>query len=459
MTLAAAPAVPASSWALDLALDCTGGPEPVASFLEAVAPGEVLSAVRRCLPSGTDPVLNLVRAKLKPGRKLTAEYDVVVPDTALGRRISVTWVAPGSTAPGLAPEVEADARRRGVLAPFRRSWVASDDGRMSVSVAPVDVAFPQLVRLHDRRHLVDILSVVGGTGAVPAEEVTVESVRYRPGQRHVLRVAVGASGAAWFVKVYRDDMGRRAAEAAARAATAFASSRDGASAASCGTGTYVAADRAVVWPELFGRSLAQVITLAGAGAAESVRTAGCALRLLHDATTDEDLPTCPDAAAQAGETLRTAQLVEALLPGVGRRLRLQVGRVIDSLAGLPAEPQVLTHGDYKCDNLLVAGPHLHVLDFDRCGRGDAAADIGKFLADLRWWTDGDGPLAARLHEAFLSGYGVTGSARMARARSYDALLQLRMAARRVPLQGPDWERRVTAAVAVAAATLDGRSES
>jgi hypothetical protein len=32
-------------------------------------------------------------------------------------------------------------------------------------------------------------------------------------------------------------------------------------------------------------------------------------------------------------------------------------------------------------------------------------------------------------------------------------LQLRMAARRVPVQDPDWERRVASAVSIAAATL------
>jgi aminoglycoside phosphotransferase (APT) family kinase protein len=167
----------------------------------------------------------------------------------------------------------------------------------------------------------------------------------------------------------------------------------------------------------------------------------------------EGLPAGPDAADRAAETLRTAQVVDALAPALGVRLRQGVGRALELLAALPAEAPTATHGDFKCDNLLVSGPVLHLLDFDRCARGDPAADIGKFLADLRWWTDGDGPAADRLHGAFLHGYGAADRARMARARLYDGLALLRMAARRVPVQDPDWAGRVARAVGVAAATL------
>src|SRR5688572_12516966 len=110
------PAFRGSSSALDRALALVGSPGPVAHFVNTVAPGEVLSAVRRCLPPAEpDPVQRLVRAKLTPGRRLTAECDVVLPRTGLQRRIAVTWVAAGTTAPGLADESEAEALRRGVL--------------------------------------------------------------------------------------------------------------------------------------------------------------------------------------------------------------------------------------------------------------------------------------------------------------------------------------------------------
>jgi Ser/Thr protein kinase RdoA (MazF antagonist) len=449
----AEPAVSLSTCAPDLALTPRGGPASIARFLDTIAPVEVLRAVRHCLPpGGADPVLRLVRAKVKPGRKLTAEYGVALPARhPVERHVSVAWVAPGATAPGPAVESEAEARRRRVLAPFRRAWIGSDDERMSMSVSPVDHAFPQLVRLHDRRHLVDVLRATGATTGVGAR-LTVETVRYRQGQRHVLRVGTGLGRPAWFVKVYRDDTGRSAVHAAAHAATVLAGSGDPAAAVPSG-GVYVAEDRAAWWPEVAGTSLADVVVLSGPPATDAVRAAGCALRLLHGAPLGRGLRACPDALAQAAETVRTAQLLEALHPVLGSQLRDGVARVLDVLSGLPAEPPTVTHGDFKCDNLVVNGSRVHLLDFDRCGLGDPAADLGKFLADLRWWAGQVGHPVAPLHEAFLDAYGVTDPARLARARAYDTLLQLRMAARRISVQGPDWEGRVARAIAAAVFTL------
>ena len=456
-----ASAVSGASSALDRALAAGEGPGPVAHFLGVVAPDEVRRAVRRCLPAGGhDPVLHLVRAKLKPGRKLTAEYGVVLPPDALERRISVTWVAPGAKAPGRSPRSEAEARRLGVLAPFLRSWAAAHHGRMTVSVAPVDEAFPQLARLHDRAHVLDVITrtcpAVAFCG-VAEEDVTVETVRYRPGHRHVLRVGAGPDLPGVFAKVYRDDTGRRTVEAAARIAGAFTAAREETAPVPPGPGAYAEADGVAFWPEVPGLPLAEVITLSGAAAVDVVRAAGATLRLLHDAPSvdgsAEGLPASPDALAQVGETLRTAELVDLLAPAVGARLRRTAGRVLDSIAALPGEPPTVVHGDFKCDNLVVSGSRVHLLDFDRCGRGDPAADLGKFLADLRWWSAEDAGAAARLHGAFLDGYGAVGPGRAARARAYDALLQLRMAARRVPIQDAEWEGRVTRLVAAAEATL------
>jgi aminoglycoside phosphotransferase (APT) family kinase protein len=327
-----------------------------------------------------------------------------------------------------------------------------------VSVAPIDAAFPQLVRLHDPEHLRGVLRTTPGLPRRvegTSGEITVETVRYRPGQRHVLRVRAGDEGRALFAKVYSGDTGQRTVAAAARVAGALAA--PGGDRHGTPAGTYVAADRTAFWAEVPGSSLAEVITASGVAAAPHVRRAGSALRLLHDATAVDDLPDRPGAAQQADETLRTAHVVDALLPAVGSRLRAAVGRALDSLSALPLEAPTLTHGDVKCDNLLVGGAGLHLLDFDRVGRGDPAADIGKFLADLRWCAAAEERAVEALHEAFLQGYGAAPPARLARARAYDGLLHLRMAARRVPIQDADWAARVTAAVHSAAARLAERS--
>jgi aminoglycoside phosphotransferase (APT) family kinase protein len=460
MTLLAAPLVAGALPALDRALAAQNGPGPVAHFLNTVALAEVFDALERCLPPGEPQAsVHLLRAKLKPGRKLTAEYGVVPAQGGPERRIWVTWVGDGATAPGPDPAGEAEARQRGVLTPFLRSWTGSSHGRMSVSVAPVDRALPQLVRLHDR---VDLLGLLRGSGAVAGvadvapQDVTVETVRYRPGQRHVLRMAVDSHGAV-FAKIYRDDSGRRVVDASRRVASALGAAESDTGGGLSRAGTYVARERVALWPEVTGTSLSTVLTLDLPGASDAVQAVGSALRLLHDTGSAEGLPACPDAVEQAAETLRTAQIIDALLPAAGSRLRLDVLRALHALSALPREAPTMTHGDFKCENLLVSGSRVHVLDHDRLGRGDPAADIGKFLADLRWWTDGAGPMAARMRDAFLAGYGTAHPARMARARLYDALLQCRMAARRVPIHHVDWEHRVTGAVDVAAATLDEES--
>ena len=270
-----------------------------------------------------------------------------------------------------------------------------------MSVSPVDDAFPQLVRLHDPRYLVDMLAAAGA-GDVAAEDLTVETVRYRPGQRHVLRVGTGPNGPAWFVKVYRDDTGRRAVDAAARAATALAAGVDRCASGhlgwrgvrAAGPGGAVArgdryvpgrCDRRVRFRGSGRRPGCRACPAAGARRTAGRGAAGSA----------------PTRSRRPSETLRTAQLVDALLPAVGLWLRVEVGRVLDVLSRLPAEPPTMTHGDFKCDNLVVNGSRVHLLDFDRSGRGDPAADIGKFLADLRWWADAGGHPVAPLHEAFL----------------------------------------------------------
>ena len=47
---------------------------------------------------------------------------------------------------------------------------------------------------------------------------------------------------------------------------------------------------------------------------------------------------------------------------------------------------------------------MRILDLDRVCLGDPALDLGKFLADLRWWS-GDDQRAGQLTEAFRAGYG------------------------------------------------------
>ena len=98
---------------------------------------------------------------------------------------------------------------------------------------------------------------------------------------------------------------------------------------------------------------------------------------------------------------------------------------------------------------------LTLLDFGSCGIGDPARDVGKFLADLRWWSALSDRGSASARGAFRAAYGAEGSeARLLRAHVYEALFLLVFAAHRVPLYHPGWAQRSARLVQRAGAVLD-----
>jgi hypothetical protein len=98
-----------------------------------------------------------------------------------------------------------------------------------------------------------------------------------------------------------------------------------------------------------------------------------------------------------------------------------------------------------------------VIDLDRCSAGDAALDLGKLLADLRWWSAATcAGNADRAQQHFLEGYfGDGGPSRLLRGRVYEALLLLKIAAHRVPLFDARWQARIDALVSEAERALAG----
>ena len=98
----------------------------------------------------------LRRAKYKPGRKLTGYYDVALhrSDGARpGRRpIAVTWTTDADAEDHPTPallEMQAEAGRRGLAAPFHQLIAAVPDWGMRIQVSPLDPHFPQLARVSD----------------------------------------------------------------------------------------------------------------------------------------------------------------------------------------------------------------------------------------------------------------------------------------------------------------------
>ena len=412
----------------------------------------------QCLPGAGDsqkasyPV-TLLRSKYKPGRKLTAYYSLRV-DGSL-RHLALSWEAtpPGQGADDVGPS-----------APSERLAATSGDGRTILLVAPADPRMPQLAGLSRADHLAEVITQLAGSrGEFPSPgTAVVETVRYRPGQRHVLRVGYrtrAGSRTTTYVKLDRDDSGVRAVAVARAVGPVLAAGSPGARLAD--PLGYSAAHAAALWRQAPGQPLWLRLTPPSTDATALMSLVGRALRVLHEdgprpgPEVRGDVERLPPRAAtdELASTVRAGEHLDVLMPSVAARYRALANRVMDRLDLLPAELPTFTHGDVKCDNIVADGNRICLLDLDRCVQADPALDLAKLLADLRWWCPGD-PVGARaLTAALVAGYGPCEPGRWARARTLAALFQLKLAARRIPVHDVDWEPLVTARVDDAAAAL------
>src|SRR5439155_433482 len=93
-----------------------------------------------------------------------------------------------------------------------------------------------------------------------------------------------------------------------------------------------------------------------------------------------------DFAAEVEGVARASEHICALLPRTGAVITETLERARAVHDRLPREAPTFTHGDFKADHVWVSRDGLTLLDFGSCGIGDPARDVGKFLADLRWWS-------------------------------------------------------------------------
>jgi len=419
------------------------GVDGVRRFLEGEAATAVWTRTADLLGPGTAlRDCRIHRVKLKPGRKLSVWCIATVRDRRgdLGcRHMAVTWSSAGSApAPGR-DAMEDEARHRGLAAPFRSLAADVPGWGMRILVAPLDPRFPALVRMSDGTFAGDAV----GLGAAPA---AVTAIRYRPGERHVLRYAGPAES--WYAKLYRPG----AAGQASRRATAVC--------AALGRGpAHVRAVR-----PLLHASEDALVTQAVRGrpapaAAADLEAIGSLLRVIHCGE-----PTSEPAATLAGEidaVERAAQHVDALLPLTGAALRRTLTAAREAGERTGAGTATLVHGDFKLDHLLWDGVAVTVIDLDRARRGEPALDLGKLLADLRWRRARAGePEDGDAGERLLRGYGPIGAHGRARVGLYEAVFLLKAAARRASLLDSGWEGLTAATVREAEALValgDGRT--
>jgi hypothetical protein len=275
----------------------------------------------------------------------------------------------------------------------------------------------------------------------------VTAVRYRPGQRHVLRydpVPAGQPGGSVFAKLYRDGRSAPAFELAEAVADHL---ERGGGLRGARPLALLPDDDLLLYPQVGGGPLAGLLGASRTDVHGLLGRAGAALRSLqHDpALAGLRGLRAHDLDGELRAIARAAEHVDALLPATGRAIAELLERASELHARLPGEDAVFAHGDFKADHLWVAPEGLTLLDFDTCSLADPALDVGKFLADLDYWyARHDLPGLAAAQQAFLDGYcgGSPPPARRSeRARLYEALVLTKITLRRVRLFDPDWAER------------------
>jgi hypothetical protein len=292
--------------------------------------------------------------------------------------------------------------------------------------------------------------------AWPLLEVAAEPVRYKPGDRCVLR--------------YRLRFGARGTDAATRTCTLVAKLYGEPAEAQAADDllarlhdeagvTWIARPLGVVpglplaLTEDLGSSRDPVPAHSGLhvvhpGSAEAldvVRRAARALAELHTSGLDTAGLNRRTGADEAGKAAKRAGLLEQYVPDLAPEVRRLTDALCATLTALPTDTLRPGHGSYKSSQLMVRNGAVFLVDFDQFCLADPALDVGYFLAYLRpagLWYHRTGRRAwfEAAAEAFRSTYldrlaerGESADVRAgiaARAPVFEAALLLKIAARR-----------------------------
>jgi hypothetical protein len=398
-------------------------------------------------------------ARFRPGHKLRANFDAhfrTEDGTRTGTRaLEVTWRPPRGKdhqdkALGMdLMEMQEEAMRRGVASPFRRLFADLPTLGMRVQISPLDAHFPQLARMCDPNYIAQVagnVSSVGNAGEAGrlTSRYAATCIRYRPGRRHVLRYDSldSPERGALFAKMYAGENGARAFRLATVVADWFEEYGEGTT--SLRPLVYLPADSAVLYRQILGESLSQCLRNPSQSAGKTLRAVGLALRSLHQAPHDVVGPLkLHDLAAEIKQIKRSCEHLPTLLPSAGDTIKAMLARATELDDRLPREPPTFAHGDFISEHVWVTSAGLVLIDFDNCFFADPALDIGKFLADLQLlYANHSLESAEAAQEVFLAGYRTDVSVeRLFRARLFEAIKLVKMAARRVYVFEHDWASR------------------
>jgi aminoglycoside phosphotransferase (APT) family kinase protein len=183
---------------------------------------------------------------------------------------------------------------------------------------------------------------------------------------------------------------------------------------------------------------------------------GLALRALHKVPQEIVGPLkLHDLAAEIKQIKRSGEHLPTLLPSAGDTIKAMLARATELDERLPKEQPTFAHGDFISEHIWVASAGIVLIDFDNCVLADPALDIGKFLADLELvYANHCLQGVEEAKEVFLAGYRSSMPVeRMFRARLFEAIKLVKMAARRVYVFERDWAFRTAGLIARAQALM------
>ena len=290
----------------------------------------------------------------------------------------------------------------------------------------------------------------------PLLDVVAEPVRYKPGNRCVLRYRLRFGGAdgdgaartcTLVAKLYGEQAEAQAAD------DLLVRLRDQAGVAWIARPLGVVPELSLALTEDLGSSRDPVPALSGLHvvhpgspqAFDVVRRAARALAELHTGRLDTSELSRRSGPEEAEKAAKRVRLLEQYVPELTPRSRPITDALCATLEALPTDTLRPGHGSYKSSQLMVRDGAVFLVDFDQFCLADPALDVGYFLAYLRpaglWYRRaGRREWFEAAADAFLSTYlehlaegGETVGRREGIARRapvFEAALLLKIAARR-----------------------------
>ncbi len=414
---------------------------------------------------------HLTRAKFKPGRKLSAYFTFPALD-ARGQacqsvHLAVAWqkTLDGNNRANGRGRLQEEANQSGLMPVQRELWRDILDQGIKFQLWPLDPEFPQLVRLSNPSYAARMFASLGIAHDLKQMPV-ITPIRYRPGERHVLRYeiyspeTVPGRGQRLYAKLYSNAQdAARAFGVANRVVDWLAANNQGLQ------GNRPAAmsqeDGVIFYPHAPGIPLSHQLNRSRRWLAAQLQMIGRGLSILH--TGPETLQSELKQNTFTNEVKvvkRASEHIQVLLPQTYDKILEILDRAEESYSARPQEKPTFTHSDFKADHLLSTPQGLTLIDFDTCTLTDPALDIGKFLADLEWWFTLKGiPGVEQAQAELLKGYLGKGEPdrtvyeRLARARLFYALILVKIVVRRVPLYKKQWAAMTGRMIERAAAAL------